>query len=133
MGYADNFADCGPVEDDVQYRRHNPFHDMGHKIYQRPGETVWRNGTTDEVIEIARGRPKDLPCASCGEKRTSEGHDPCIANLPGVTNACCGHGLIQGYVQFSSGKVIRGDFDHIRLIPMPDGLGWIVGKALPPT
>ncbi len=32
-------------------------------------------------------------CLACGQYRTPEGHDPCIANLPGVDSACCGHGL----------------------------------------
>ena len=43
-------------------------------------------------------------------KRTPEGHDPCIANLPGVVFACCGHGVKEGYVCFESGTIIRGDF-----------------------
>jgi hypothetical protein len=25
-------------------------------------------------------------------KRTENGHDPCIGELSGVMNACCGHG-----------------------------------------
>lgn len=29
-------------------------------------------------------------CPHCGQARM--GHDPCISNLPGVVNACCGHG-----------------------------------------
>jgi hypothetical protein len=49
-------------------------------------------------------------CPKCGLGITPEGHDPCIANLPGVTNACCGHGQGQGYIQFSDGRAIRGDF-----------------------
>ena len=32
------------------------------------------------------------PCPACGKVPTAEGHDACIANLPGVTGACCGHG-----------------------------------------
>lgn len=49
-------------------------------------------------------------CPRCGLRQTKQGHDPCIANLPGVQNACCGHGKEMGYVQFDNGKVIRGYF-----------------------
>lgn len=31
-------------------------------------------------------------CPRCAQRPTEDGHDPCIANLPGVRNACCGHG-----------------------------------------
>lgn len=34
------------------------------------------------------------------------GHDPCIANLPGVAYACCGHGAEPGYIHFYNGRVI---------------------------
>jgi len=33
-------------------------------------------------------------CQLCRQGRTPEGHDPCIANTPGVLFACCGHGII---------------------------------------
>jgi hypothetical protein len=54
-----------------------------------------------------------LPCENCGLCRTSEKHDPCIANLPGVLNACCGHGYRDGYVHFENGMVLRGRWDHV--------------------
>jgi hypothetical protein len=41
-------------------------------------------------------------CPKCNKQRTLEGYDPCIANLPGVRNACCGHGA-PGYIQFENG------------------------------
>ena len=52
------------------------------------------------------------PCGQCGGMPTEKGHDPCIADLPGVVNACCGHGTHSGYVHFENGLVIRGYFDH---------------------
>jgi len=58
--------------------------------------------------------PPEHPCSLCGGKRTEDGHDPCIANLPGVSNACCGHGVKDAYVAFENGLVIRGEFDHVR-------------------
>ena len=39
-------------------------------------------------------------CPFCGKYETSEGHDPCIANLPGVKHACCGHGIMKTYIVY---------------------------------
>ena len=52
---------------------------------------------------------KDHPCGHCGEKATSEDHDACLGTLPGVMNACCGHGEEkEAYVQFHNGEILRG-------------------------
>lgn len=49
------------------------------------------------------------PCGECGLSRTSEGHDGCLGTLPGVINACCGHGDADAaYVQFEDGMTVRG-------------------------
>ena len=37
---------------------------------------------------------EDRPCPKCHQYRTAEGHDPCIADLPGVRGACGGHGRV---------------------------------------
>jgi hypothetical protein len=43
-------------------------------------------------------------CGRCGKQAASNDHDPCISNLPGVRNACCGHGDTSvAYVQFLDG------------------------------
>jgi len=68
-----------------------------------------------------RGREKEVlawarlagSCPECQKYRTNEGHDPCIANLPGVANACCGHGGSGGYAAFEDGRIIRGRWDHL--------------------
>lgn len=53
------------------------------------------------------------PCKGCGAvSPTPEGHDPCIANIPGVVHACCGHGTGHGYVMFEDGRTIRGWFEQ---------------------
>ena len=59
----------------------------------------------DELTEIA-----DKPCKRCGRKPTKEGHDACLKNLPGVKFACCGHGEQPGYIMFTDGRVLRGEF-----------------------
>ena len=49
-------------------------------------------------------------CCHCRLPRTEKGHDPCIANLPGVVAACCGHGIYPGYFLFK-------DRTHVRVWP----------------
>ena len=74
---------------------------FGHPVYVDPrepqGRTLhkWRYEDTDELTKGAAPRA----CPECGEYETEDGHDPCIANLPGVRNACCGHGNNQRYIQ----------------------------------
>lgn len=53
---------------------------------------------------------KSLSCGHCGKFRTTEEHDGCLGVLPGVMNACCGHGEIKdAYVQFLDGFCIRNE------------------------
>jgi hypothetical protein len=48
-------------------------------------------------------------CKKCGRPDTPEGHDPCLGKLPGVMNACCGHGYDSvAYVQLVNGSHISG-------------------------
>ncbi|HEC67163.1 MAG TPA: hypothetical protein ENI23_17940 [bacterium] len=54
-------------------------------------------------------------CAECGIAPTEKGHDACIANLPNVKNACCGHGKRGlGYIQFED--------EVLPTLYFPDGL-----------
>lgn len=73
----------------------------GHPIEPAGPDEPWRFVDTKEPIH-----PSERPCGKCGEPRTPEGHDPCIANLPGVMNACCGHGHDRPYVQLWGGEVL---------------------------
>ena len=78
----------------------------GHKIWFDESSQLWRYEDDDLAVKdnwTAR------PCNKCGESFTKDGHDPCIANLPCVMNACCGHGDdSSAYVQFKSGESIHG-------------------------
>ena len=38
-------------------------------------------------------------CSHCQRPQTKAGHDPCIADLPGVSFACCGHGGKDAFTQ----------------------------------
>lgn len=60
------------------------------------------------------------PCKRCGKifEGSNEGEpDPCLGDLPGVDNACCGHGIRDAaYVRFTNGVILRGftvDRDHM--------------------
>jgi hypothetical protein len=56
------------------------------------------------------------PCPKCGgDPNDYDGQDPCIAHLPGVKRACCGHGKRRGEILFSNGVKIRGKFDISRV------------------
>lgn len=60
---------------------------------------------------------EERPCGICGKERTPEGHDGCVGTLPGVMNACCGHGnLGEAYVQFPNGRLMQGQeaLDYIK-------------------
>jgi hypothetical protein len=59
-------------------------------------------------IKVRTDELRRFPCIYCGEF-PSEDHDSCIKNLPGVSNACCGHGG-EGYIMFNDGRMIRGKF-----------------------
>jgi len=51
---------------------------------------------------------RDRPCGKCGHMPTAEGHDPCLGTLPGVINACCGHGDVRyAYVMFEDKSTLR--------------------------
>jgi hypothetical protein len=49
-----------------------------------------------------------MPCVKCGKLPTEEGHDACLGTLPGVVDACCGHGVKEPYIIFENGLTIRG-------------------------
>lgn len=77
-------------------------HLRGHAIYW-DGET-WRYADTDETTVDS-----ERPCGHCGLADTPEGHDGCLGTLPGVRNACCGHGEERcAYIQFDDGRRVGG-------------------------
>lgn len=74
----------------------------GHPIAFEDGRWVYRDTGTPTV-------GSDRPCGHCGKGRTAEGHDGCLGTLPGVMNACCGHGIEgEAYIQFWTGARIAG-------------------------
>jgi hypothetical protein len=79
----------------------------GHPNHYDTDAECWRYSDTGEpTAETWR----DRPCGVCGEPSTQEGHDPCLGTLPGVLNACCGHGAIrEAYVQMANGELLTGE------------------------
>ena len=59
---------------------------------------------------------QERKCENCNRHITKEGHDACLGNLPGVINACCGHGREdEAYVQLLDKTVIDG-IDAIKIM-----------------
>jgi hypothetical protein len=81
----------------------------GHVIVFRGGEHHF-----EDTGEPTVG--SDRPCGHCNRHPTVEGHDACLGTLPGVMNACCGHGEVSAaYVQMPDGTHFQGQ-DAIDLI-----------------
>jgi len=79
---------------------------------QYNGNLIETNENGEWVYSEDKTPIEDNPrhCTKCGHMQTKREHDYCIANLPGVKNACCGHGIEEGYISFENGITIRGYF-----------------------
>ncbi len=77
----------------------------GYEIHKgKDGE--WLFSETNELVSTTW---RERPCGHCNAANTPGGYDGCIGHLPGVMNACCGHGDWKAaYIQFASGFIIRG-------------------------
>lgn len=76
----------------------------GHATERRGG--VWTYIDTGEPTVNSPRRP----CGHCGLNDTPEGHDGCLGELPGVMNACCGHGCVaEAYIQYLDGLWAGGE------------------------
>ncbi len=82
---------------------------FGHIIEDSPQGPVYQ----DDGTPVNHQQPR--PCKGCKAQIAEGSHDPCIANLPGTYQACCGHGLDcspnsgkpAGYVGLTDGRTIR--------------------------
>ena len=83
----------------------------GHAVSFDEDSRTWLYDDDLSPVDMS-GSVIDRPCAKCRVKPTQEGHDPCIANLPDVEYACCGHGVQEGYVKMLDGEVVRFEVDH---------------------
>jgi len=84
----------------------------GHRIHALQDSkgvySDWRYSDGSKIKEQERA------CTRCGTPAIKEGHDHCIANLPNVAFACCGHGVEDGYVKLNNGKSIRFNTNYTR-------------------
>jgi len=78
----------------------------GHPI-EKVGETeegdIWVYSDT----KVAVSQDPNRDCGFCGLSNNEEGHDACLGTLPGVKNACCGHGSGHAYIQYENGRTLR--------------------------
>jgi hypothetical protein len=84
----------------------------GHRVYLDE-KGLYRYKDDGSLVPLAGDRPfSERPCPKCKlNPKDFGGHDPCIASLPGVIRACCGHGgLKKGHILFNNGVLIKGDF-----------------------
>lgn len=78
-------------------------HWRGHAI------AITKNGWFySDTKQRVRDNP-DRKCGYCQKENRPDDIDPCLGELPGVTNACCGHGVkAESYIQFNNGVRISG-------------------------
>jgi hypothetical protein len=77
------------------WRGHAIVHDGKQWIYSDTWQAVSAN--------------KERPCGHCGQPNRADGHDACLGELPGVVNACCGHGnTAEAYVHYADGRKLQG-------------------------
>lgn len=65
---------------------------LGWTITYSESRSEWLWEDTGEPIGDCR-----RACLACGLMPTPEGHDACLGTLPGVSSACCGHGVERPY------------------------------------
>lgn len=78
-------------------------------IWEGDKETgQWLFEDTKEPLPSHGG--ENRPCKKCGANiLLGIEVDPCLGQLPGVDNACCGHGeREEAYIRFNNGKVVKG-------------------------
>lgn len=83
----------------------------------------------EDTLESTKETFMKRPCGVC-KAYIGEGPDPCLGWLPGVKNACCGHGIPRrSYIQFENGVIIRG-FKTIENAEKQDGIKYFEIKGV---
>ena len=86
---------------DVEAREGDASFHRGHVIVC---DERWSYADTGQLVR----ENIDRECGKCGKPNTADGHDGCLGTIPGVRNACCGHGYTpSAYVQFLDGRELR--------------------------
>jgi hypothetical protein len=81
---------------------------FGHLVEDSERGAIYQSDGT--LVDKANPRP----CFGCKARCANGEQDPCIANLPGTLQACCGHGVelsprgyLNGYVALTDGRTMR--------------------------
>jgi len=53
----------------------------------------WNYADNKQPIDM-----ENRACIRCGMMPTPEGYDACLGYIPGVSSACCGHGVMELWV-----------------------------------
>ena len=81
----------------------------GHPIVNINGEWLYKDTMTPTV-------GNERPCGHCGKPNTNKEHDGCLGTIPGVMNACCGHGNNrEAYRQYFDNSIITGNVVSVKL------------------
>lgn len=100
---------------------------MATRSYLRGHPLIWVDGRwiyEDDGAEIPANGGETRPCIKCGKLFPLTESDPCLGVLPGVNNACCGHGIrSDSYVRFTNGTVLK-EF----IIEFPDEGTCVIGE-----
>lgn len=77
-----------------------PTYEYGHEVFY-DGSYQAHYADTGNLVSAEPSRP----CPRCGHCRLPGGEDACLGHMPGVTGACCGHGVQEGYVLYEDGTL----------------------------
>ena len=97
----------------------------GHRISWTGEKWIY----ADNGEDIPANGGKLRPCKKCGKTYPIGDYDPCLGVLPGVDNACCGHGdressydkltrkpttLVVGvcHIRFKNGIIVKGFYQE---------------------
>lgn len=83
--------------------------------YNNGNKIFWHDSTYQWYYEDKQSIKKLRKCPKCNKLPDKNGNDACLGNLTGVKNACCGHGVEDGYIQFLNGTTIRFKLTKIDL------------------
>lgn len=100
----------------------------GNLVQWDESTSTWRY-PDDGVDAMANPRP----CPECKQLPTSDGHDPCVANIVGASGACCGHGVHLGYVNWEHVPADNNWWQGAFLIKSPHGEDAVAGQLIGAT
>lgn len=73
-------------------------------LSQMRGHFVRWNGSDWRYVDDNSLVTAPRPCALCRQPCALGEPDPCLGFIPGVRGACCGHGVMEGYILYHDGR-----------------------------